>query len=164
MNIRPLSPENSVDQSHFRNGIHALYVELFGESAAPSTQLFERLERESQISRVKHWAFGAFLSQDEARLVGLVTLAESFAAFAGGPYLIMGELWVDEEYRSRGVGTQLIRHCEHFSVDHGYGRIDVSAPPDSRWDRTYAFYQTNGFVPTGRKLKLLCSAKQKEPS
>lgn len=96
--------------------------------------------------------------------MGLVTLAESFAAFAGGPYLIMGELWVDGEYRSRGVGTQLIRHCERFSIDHGYCRIDVSTPPDSRWDRTYAFYQTNGFVPTGRKLKLLCSAKQKETS
>jgi hypothetical protein len=35
--------------------------------------------------------------------------------------------------------------------------IEATAPPGARWDRSVAFYERNGFVFTGRKLKLLLS-------
>ena len=156
LNIRQLNLGDPDDFARFRFAISSLYVELFGESAAPDDAQFLQIEERGRTSTVGHWVFAAFGDAEEQRLSALVALAESFAAFAGGPYLIMGELWVATEVRRQGVGAELMGFCRTFARERGYGRIDVTAPSDPKWDRTYAFYLGNGFVPTGRKLKLLC--------
>jgi hypothetical protein len=38
--------------------------------------------------------------------------------------------------------------------ERGWRRLDVTAPPGDAWRRTVAFYEKNGFVFTGPKLRL----------
>lgn len=159
VHIRLLNLSDSSDFAHYCRAVSALYVELFGEEAAPTTALFDRIRLDSQRTAVRHWAFAAFAHADEEELYALATVAESFATFAGGAYLILAEFWVADSERNRGVGAEFIEFLKTFSREEGYDRIDVTAPTDPKWDRTYAFYQKNGFVPTGRKLKLLCNSK-----
>jgi GNAT superfamily N-acetyltransferase len=132
--------------------IEKLYTELFGASAVPSLQDLERL-REQLGAKPMNWVF---LARDaDLEPVALVTLAESFAVFAGGHYGIIGELWVRGDARSQGVGAIMIEHCKAFGHARGWKRIDVSAPPGASWDRSFEFYVKRGFTFTGRKLKCL---------
>ena len=80
---------------------------------------------------------------------------EPVAAYAGGRYGLISELYVDPGYRNAGVGRQLLAAVHAEGVSRGWHRLDVAAPPDPRWDRTFSFYLNNGFVFTGRKLKCL---------
>ena len=54
----------------------------------------------------QHFAFLA-LGRDRAP-IGVVTLAEAFAAYAGGAYGIINEMYVVPGFRSAGVGALLV--------------------------------------------------------
>lgn len=100
--------------------------------------------------------FVAFLALDHTdEPIGVITLTDAVAIYAGGRYGIISELYVVPGRRSAGVGHQLLAAVRAEAGRQGWQRIDVTAPPDGRWGRTVAFYEQNGFVLTGRKLKLL---------
>ncbi len=142
---------NSLD---FRDGtLGLLYAELFGPSAVLSEVDFRAAVGQWERDQRPHWAFQAI--DESGRTAAFFTLGESFAFFAHGTYGILNELWVNPEVRSKGVGEQVIAFCVRFAGMRGWGRIDVSAPPNAEWDRTFAFYQKRGFTLTGRKLKIL---------
>jgi GNAT superfamily N-acetyltransferase len=101
-------------------------------------------------------AVSAFLAFDDGgRAIGVTTLSESWAAYAGGAYGIVNEMYVAPEHRSRRVGARLIAAVREHGRRRGWRRIDVTAPESPRWDRSRRFYETLGFVFTGPKLKLL---------
>ncbi len=135
-----------------------LYAELFGAEAVLSEPDARQILAEWEAQARAHWAFRAI--DDEGRVVAFFTLAESFAFFAHGAYGILNELWVSPSARSQGVGKQVLEYCAEFGRARGWVRIDVSAPPMAKWDRTFSFYEKHGFVFTGRKLKYLMSAPQ----
>jgi len=83
------------------------------------------------------------------------TLGESFSVFAHGNYGIINELWVNKHFRSKGIGQKVIEEIRKIGKEKGWQRIDVSAPSDEKWNRSFDFYQQNGFAFTGRKLKIL---------
>lgn len=158
MKIRELSKLHDADA--IEHHLELLYAELFGPGATLSQQDFRAALGQWQQDVEPHWAFQAV--EDSGRIAAFFTLAESFAFFAHGRYGILNELWVRPDARSLGVGAQVIDFCVHFARDHGWQRIDVSAPPNANWERTFAFYQKRGFVLTGRKLKILVAPA--EPS
>jgi GNAT superfamily N-acetyltransferase len=101
-------------------------------------------------------AVAAYLAFDEdGRAIGVATLSESWAAYAGGAYGILNEMYVAPEHRSRQVGAALIGAVRAHGRRRGWRRIDVAAPESPRWDRSRRFYENLGFVFTGPKLKLL---------
>lgn len=91
----------------------------------------------------------------DGRIAGVLTLFESFAIYAGGAYGIISELYVAPAYRSAGVGKALIAAAVAHGRARGWLRIDVTAPEDARFERTRRFYEREGFVFTGPKLKRL---------
>jgi len=110
--------------------------------------------------RVKsHWIenserFVAFVARDENDTpVGVITLSECFAIYAGGKYGVIDELYVVPEYRGRKVGQKLLETVKEYAREKGWMRIDVTAPAGDRWARTVRFYEREGFVFTGPKLK-----------
>ncbi len=99
--------------------------------------------------------FAAFLAvAADGEPVGVATLTEAVAAYAQGRYGIISELYVAPDYRSRGVGKLLLDAVAAFGRRRKWRRVDVTAPPEARWVRTVEFYQQNGFVFTGPKLRL----------
>ena len=100
--------------------------------------------------------FMAFLARSrEGETAGVVTVAESFAIYAGGGYGVIDELYVVPEFRSRGVGRLLIEAVKQRGRERGWLRVDVTAPPETRWIRTVKFYESQGFVFTGPKLRCI---------
>jgi len=100
----------------------------------------------------------AFLAKtEEGRVVGISTLVETFAIYAGGCHGVIDEMYVDPEFRSEGVGRMLIDAVKNFGREKSWLRIDVTAPPEEEWKRTVRFYEREGFVFTGPKLRFkLC--------
>ena len=87
--------------------------------------------------------------------VGVATLSESWAAYAGGRFGLLNEMYVVPSHRSRRVGALLIAAARAHGRRRGWRRLDVTAPESPRWDRSRRFYERQGFVFTGPKLKLL---------
>jgi len=118
---------------------------------------FEGIDRNQVLQAwrevdAKFTAFLALAPSGEA--VGVATLMEVFAIYAGGWYGVIDEMYVAPEYRSQGVGRQLLEAVKGHGRARGWMRLDVTAPPEKKWERTVAFYEQQGFVFTGPKLRL----------
>ncbi len=156
MEFRILDLSSDDDFAIFQRQSGKLYTELFGAAFVPSASAYASVREQARVAATPNWCFvGESATDDEP--VAFFTLAESFALFAGGRYLILGELWVHPAHRSRGVGEAVVEFCRGFCRERGYRRVDVTAPPDPKWDRSFQFYVKRGFSPTGRKLKLMIS-------
>jgi GNAT superfamily N-acetyltransferase len=126
-----------------------LLLELSDE---PEELPMESLRRELAASG----SFAAFLAvAPKGEAVGVVTITEAIAAYAGGRYGIISELYVDPRYRGKGVGRKLLHAVRGEAELRRWRRVDVTAPPAARWHRTVAFYEDNGFAFTGPKMKCL---------
>jgi GNAT superfamily N-acetyltransferase len=128
-----------------------LLVELEGDSAE-----FEGIDREKILAdwkRNQDRVHAFFAKTDEDRIIGISTLVETFAIYAGGNYGVIDEMYVDPEFRSAGVGKMLIDAIKEFGRSRNWLRVDVTAPPEEQWKRTVRFYEKQGFVFTGPKLR-----------
>ncbi|KAA3606873.1 MAG: GNAT family N-acetyltransferase [Calditrichaeota bacterium] len=85
--------------------------------------------------------------------VGIITLTESQAIYTGGKFGLIDELFVLPEFRSIQIGQKLLDFIKEIGKQNNWKRIDVTAPSDSKFERTVNFYKRNGFVFTGPKLK-----------
>jgi GNAT superfamily N-acetyltransferase len=98
--------------------------------------------------------FVALLARrEDGEAAGVLTLTETFAIYAGGRYGVIDELYVAPAHRSSGVGRLLLDAAAAVGRERGWRRIDVTAPPGDKWQRTVSFYEKNGFVFTGPKLR-----------
>ena len=125
-------------------------------------ELEERPEEFAGIDRARVLAelaeagdrFAAFLAREDGRDIGILTLTEHVAIYAGGRYGVIDELYVAPGRRSAGVGATLIEAAKTHGAARGWRRIDVTAPPGAAWERSVRFYEKLGFVFTGPKLRL----------
>jgi GNAT superfamily N-acetyltransferase len=122
-----------------------------GDEAGPVDEA--ALSSAWRARRDRHFAFLAHVGDSAA--IGVVTVAESFAAYAGGLHGIINEMYVAPDYRSTGVGARLIEAVAALGRARGWRRVDVTAPEAARWARTRRFYERLGFRFAGPKLKLL---------
>ena len=134
----------------------ALLRELGEEASDLGT--FER-DRVLAAWRERERGYRVFLARDaDGKAVGLLTLTGSFAIYANGPYGLIDEMWVAPDWRSRGLGRDLLNAAKALGRELGWSRIDVTAPESARWARTRAFYEREGFAFAGPKLKFPLSA------
>ena len=99
----------------------------------------------------RFWALLAGTADGEA--VGLVTLNECAAIYAGGSFGEIPELFVVPSHRSQGVASALLRAALDVARRRAWSRLEVGAPDQPRWQRTVNFYQREGFVEVGPRLK-----------
>jgi GNAT superfamily N-acetyltransferase len=84
----------------------------------------------------------------------VLTLNACAAIYAGGRFGEITELYVRPELRSEGIGTRLIHAARVFGTAQGWTRLEVCTPTVPQWDRSVMFYQQNGFLLLGPRLKL----------
>jgi GNAT superfamily N-acetyltransferase len=132
-------------------GVERLLREL-GEEGAESGELdraaLARAWREEGSRALALLALTA-----EGELAGVLTLFEAFAIYAGGRYGIINEMYVVPAHRGVSLGAGLIAAAVWVGRERGWRRIDVTAPESERWSRTRRFYEQQGFVFAGPKLK-----------
>lgn len=90
--------------------------------------------------------------------VGVMTLNECTAIYAGGKFGEISELYVRQDMRSQGIAQQLLDHAQQEALARGWKRIEVGAPGQPEWHRTLNFYLRNGFNEVGPRLRRLVNA------
>ena len=132
--------------------IHALIGELAPDSAdAALLARYSRTAAEHIGKDTGYWAFLAEAPRDGT--VGVITLNQCTAIYAGGHFGEIPELYIAPTYRSQGVGALLLDRALAFAKTRGWGRVEVGAPDLPRWSRTVDFYLRQGFVEVGPRLK-----------
>lgn len=88
----------------------------------------------------------------DAGLAGYITAErkESPPVFARGARLNVGELFVREPHRGRGLADRLLDRAVAWGRERGCERVSLSVNVDN--ERARAFYERHGFEP--RRLKL----------
>ena len=131
--------------------LKALYLELGEEET--SVQFLDNGLIDKMLSSGKTDVWFAFNHNND--VVGICTLTESQALYAGGNYGVIDEMYIVPGYRSKNVGALLVDHVKEIARQKRWKRIDVTAPTEEKWKRTIAFYEKCGFTFTGPKLKLV---------
>lgn len=100
--------------------------------------------------------FYAFLCRDGQEPVGVITLSQSAALYAGGIFGVIEELYVKPEYRSQSIGKRLLDCAIEFASSQDWPRLEVSTPEGDKWRRTVEFYRREGFCgnSAGERLKI----------
>lgn len=128
-----------------------LLVELEPEAADEIRDMNIPAIANELLEQSKIWAYIA-RSDDEP--VGVITLHECAAVYAGGVFGEISELYVHPDYRSRKIGDMLIEAAVEKGRQMGWKRLEVGTPPESDFPRTIRFYERKGFIKTGSRLKL----------
>ncbi len=101
-----------------------------------------------------------FLAYEADSAIGVVTLHECAAIYAGGIFGEISELYVMSQYRSMKVGEMLINEAIQYAKSKNWQRIEVGTPPPNDSPRTLQFYQQAGFKATGTRMRYLVSKKE----
>ncbi|MBY4678593.1 GNAT family N-acetyltransferase [Marinobacterium arenosum] len=97
----------------------------------------------------------ALLAFEHGEPVAVLTLHECAALYAGGRFGEISELYVRPAWRASGLGQRLIDAALDIARQQRWQRLEVGAPAGQQWQRSRAFYQANGFVETGPRLRRL---------
>jgi len=128
--------------------MNAIGVQAFNfDLAETSSRLKDFIERE------KYFVFVA--RSGSGSPAGFIALYESYALYAEGAFGTIPELYIRPEYRTNGLGLQLVSQAKSFGTSRGWTRLEVTTPPLPQFDRTLSFYEREGFaISGGRKLKV----------
>jgi GNAT superfamily N-acetyltransferase len=130
--------------------VTALISELGGKRfVIDEFEAAEFIERASDNGK-----YIAFLALDDRQnALGIITVGESGAVYAGGAFGVIHEFYIAPEIRSNGLGNRLIEKVKKTAIDRGWKRLEVGAPPCPEWERTRSFYLRQGFIEIGPRLK-----------
>jgi len=124
-------------------GVHVFNFDL----AETASRLQDFLEKE------KYFVFVA--RSESGHPAGFIALYESYALYAEGAFGTIPELYVRPEFRTEGLGLELVSRAKSFGQSRGWTRLEVTTPPLPQFDRTLVFYEREGFaISGGRKLKV----------
>jgi GNAT superfamily N-acetyltransferase len=138
------------DASTVAGLVHALLDELSGGEGPGVEEVAKRAE--TVLSGTGVVAVIAFVGDAP---IGVMTLNECAAIYAGGKLGEISELCVRPEMRSKGVAQRLLDYAQQEALARGWKRIEVGAPGQPDWHRTLNFYLRNGFDEVGPRLRRL---------
>ncbi len=93
---------------------------------------YEKLERPDNKARkrLKEDAFGALpkinvlLAEFEGSIVGYAIYFFTYSSFLAKSTLYLEDIFVLPEYRSKGIGKLLFKHCARVALEMGCGRME----------------------------------------
>lgn len=114
--IRPARPDDA-------ETIVGLIVEL---------ARYEKLEHEAKATPddVRRHLFGprpaaeALIAEVDGQPVGLALFFTNFSTFRGQPGIYLEDVFVQPDFRGRGIGKQLLKRLAELAVDRGCGRLE----------------------------------------
>lgn len=117
-----------------------------------STDLVSSASKLRELILNKNYA--AIIGISNGKPVAVSTFTESYALYAGGKIGIIPEFYVVPEFRSTGIGAELISEVKKYGRENGWSCIELCTPPLPEFERTLNFYQASGLVPVGgRKMR-----------
>jgi GNAT superfamily N-acetyltransferase len=158
MSVRPAV---AGDAAAVADAVEALLEELGGrrpERGALETEVAALLDDDG---------VGELLvAEEEGAIVGVLAASWQRAIHVPGPYATIQDLWVDREWRSRGIGAELVAALAARARERGVARLEVGLPREDfpALDKTEAFYRGAGFEHLGPRMRLLLDPDHGRPS
>ena len=135
--------------------VESLLAELGGRM--PS-----RAEMEAEVQALLDDPQGGsvLIAEADGEIVGVLTASWQRAIHVPGVYATVQDLWVDEDWRSRGVGAELVEAIASQARTRGVSRLEVGLPRETfaAIASTQSFYERNGFEHLGPRMRRLLDA------
>jgi GNAT superfamily N-acetyltransferase len=118
-----------------------------------------RAEMEAEVQALLDDPQGGsvLIAEADGETVGVLTASWQRAIHVPGVYATVQDLWVDEGWRSRGVGAELVEAIASQARTRGVSRLEVGLPRETfaAIASTESFYKRNGFEPLGPRMRRL---------
>ena len=154
----PLATEATVreagadDVAAVASAVESLLLELGGRRP-------ERHQLETEVRALLDDPAGGsvLIAEADGALVGLLSASWQRAIHVPGVYATIQDLWVDEAWRSRGVGAELVEAIASQARTRGVSRLEVGLPRETfaAIASTESFYARNGFEHLGPRMRRL---------
>jgi GNAT superfamily N-acetyltransferase len=132
--------------------VEALLLELGGRRP-------ERSDLEAEVRTHLDDPDGAsvLIAEADGKVVGVLSASWQRAIHVPGAYATIQDLWVDEAWRSRGVGAELVEAIASQARGRGVSRLEVGLPRETfaAIASTESFYRRNGFEHLGPRMRRL---------
>jgi GNAT superfamily N-acetyltransferase len=154
----PVATESEVrlagadDVEAVATAVEALLLELGGSRP-------ERSELEAEVRALLEDPEGGsvLIAEADGDVVGVLSASWQRAIHVPGVYATIQDLWVDEAWRSRGVGAELVEAIASQARTRGVSRLEVGLPRETfaAIASTESFYRRNGFEHLGPRMRRL---------
>jgi GNAT superfamily N-acetyltransferase len=143
-------PATRADLPAIAVAVCALVIELGGRPA-PQRQLLGAAR--TMLEQPREGTL--FVADAAGKLVGVLGVSWQSAVRVPGRYGLIQELWVDEQWRNRGVGGALLAALATLAQKLGIACIEVGLPGErfSQLAATEAFYAAHGFSAVGTRMR-----------
>lgn len=154
----PVATETTVreagaaDVEGVATAVESLLAELGGRSPARP-----ELEAETRALLEDREDGSVLIAEADGKIVGVLSASWQRAIHVPGVYATIQDLWVDEDWRSRGVGAELVEAIASQARTRGVSRLEVGLPRETfaAIASTESFYRRNGFEPLGPRMRRL---------
>jgi GNAT superfamily N-acetyltransferase len=140
------------DVAAVAGAVESLLLELGGDRP-------ERHELETEVRALLGDPAGGsvLIAEADGALVGVLSASWQRAIHVPGIYATIQDLWVDEAWRSRGVGAELVEAIASQARTRGVSRLEVGLPRETfaAIASTQSFYERNGFEHLGPRMRRL---------
>ncbi|HEU5105688.1 MAG TPA: GNAT family N-acetyltransferase [Solirubrobacterales bacterium] len=154
----PLATETTVreagagDVTAVAAAVESLLLELGGRRP-------ERSDLETEVRALLDDPAGSsvLIAEADGKTVGVLSASWQRAIHVPGIYATIQDLWVDEAWRSRGVGAELVEAIASQARARGVSRLEVGLPRETfaAIASTESFYRRNGFEHLGPRMRRL---------
>jgi GNAT superfamily N-acetyltransferase len=135
-------------------GIAAVVAELLLElgGTPPAAAALQAATRKLLEDRD---AGAVLVAELDGELLGVLAASWQLAIHIPGRYALIQDLWVHPAWRSREIGTELLRAMCELAHERQIDRVEVGLPRESfaGLGATEAFYLRNGFVRLGPRMR-----------
>lgn len=117
----------------------------------------EELEAEVRALLEEPAGGSVLIAEADGGIVGVLSASWQRAIHVPGVYATIQDLWVDEDWRSRGVGAELVEAIASQARTRGVSRLEVGLPRETfaAIASTESFYRRNGFEHLGPRMRRL---------
>jgi GNAT superfamily N-acetyltransferase len=140
-------------------GVAAAVASLLGELGGRTPS---RAEMEAEVQALLDDPQGGsvLIAEADGKIVGVLTASWQRAIHVPGVYATIQDLWVDEDWRSRGVGAELVEAIASQARTRGVSRLEVGLPRETfaAIASTESFYRRSGFEHLGPRMRRLLDA------
>jgi GNAT superfamily N-acetyltransferase len=140
------------DVAAIASAVESLLLELGGRRPER-----HQLETEARALLEEPAGGSALIAEADGDVVGVLSASWQRAIHVPGVYATIQDLWVDEAWRSRGVGAELVEALASQARARGVSRLEVGLPRETfaAIASTESFYSRNGFDHLGPRMRRL---------
>lgn len=140
------------DVAAVADAVEALLVELGGRKPGR-----DEMEAEVRALLADPELGSLLVAEADGEIVGVLSASWQRAIHVPGAYATIQDLWVAAEWRSRGVGAELVEAIASQARGRDVVRIEVGLPRETfaAIASTESFYKRNGFEHLGPRMRRL---------